>query len=231
MSIPPTNEQQKIIDEKSNCVVIAKPGSGKTFTLSHKIKNILPELPHYRGVIAISYTNKASNELKRRCLVTGVDAKSSFFGTIDTFFLAEIIIPFGTHLFGKPDNEINVIKSDELEDINPELLNFPETTEDISKGHISFLERLYLNGIIILESIGILALYIFDNSYACKRYLRARYKDVIIDEYQDCGEWQHALFIRLVNIGLTGVAVGDLDQSIFAFAGKDSKYLAALGFR
>lgn len=33
----PTSEQEKIILEQSSCVVIARPGSGKTFTLSHKI--------------------------------------------------------------------------------------------------------------------------------------------------------------------------------------------------
>ena len=28
----PTHEQMKIIEEQDSCVVIAKPGSGKTFT-------------------------------------------------------------------------------------------------------------------------------------------------------------------------------------------------------
>ena len=32
----PTKEQLDIINETSHCVVIAKPGSGKTYTLSQK---------------------------------------------------------------------------------------------------------------------------------------------------------------------------------------------------
>ena len=50
MTIKLTPEQQKVIDEPGNCVVLAKPGSGKTFTLSIKIKSILPTLPAHKGV-------------------------------------------------------------------------------------------------------------------------------------------------------------------------------------
>ena len=78
----PTDQQSRIIAETSSCVVIAKPGSGKTFVLSEKIKRIIPGLIDYKGVIAISYTNKASDELKRRCLSGGLDKKCSFFGPL-----------------------------------------------------------------------------------------------------------------------------------------------------
>jgi len=56
----PTAEQKKAIDYPGSMVIIAKPGSGKTFVIAEKIRSILPVLPDYRGVIAISYTNKAS---------------------------------------------------------------------------------------------------------------------------------------------------------------------------
>src|SRR5690606_40088658 len=109
----PTEEQAKILEEVSSCVVAARPGSGKTFTLSYKIKDILATLPDYRGVIAISYTNKASEELRDRVLALGVQKKSSFFGTIDKFCLTEIVIPFLRHKFGLPTVEIKVIKASE----------------------------------------------------------------------------------------------------------------------
>jgi len=227
-----TKEQEavvKAIDEFSNCVVIARPGSGKTFTLAYAIRRILPELPHYKGVIAISYTNKASDELEARSLSGGMDRKSSFFGTIDKFYLTEIIIPFGRHLFGDPQNEIDVMKLDEVEQSR----KVEPLVEDADQGRIDdelveVMRQLYTEGGIILETIGCLALYVFENSFACRRYLRARYSHIYVDEYQDCGQWQHVLFVRLVELGLQGVAVGDINQSIFAFAKKDSKYLAAL---
>lgn len=113
----PTNEQLDIINEEGHCVVIAKPGSGKTFTLSKKIKRILPNLPEYKGIIAISYTNKASNELKTRSLEGGLEVKGSFFGTIDKFYISEIILPFGKYIFGKSVRDVEIVSSNEDEAI------------------------------------------------------------------------------------------------------------------
>jgi len=59
----PSQEQQQIIDTEDSLVVIARPGSGKTFVLANKIQKILLTLDEYQGVIAISYTRKASKEL------------------------------------------------------------------------------------------------------------------------------------------------------------------------
>ena len=60
-----SDEQKKIIECDGNIVVIADPGSGKTTTMSYKIKKVLSENT-FKGVIAISYTNKASDELKTK---------------------------------------------------------------------------------------------------------------------------------------------------------------------
>lgn len=224
MEHEPTPEQKKIIEETSNCVVIAKPGSGKTFTIAFKIRSILVDLPHYKGVAAISFTNKASDELEHRSLPRGVDRKNSFFGTIDKFFISEIIIPFGDRVFGSSNREIGVVK---FTDINPS--EYPEYNPKIADiENCAFFKKLFLDGKILLEKVGFLASLIYNNSPACRRYLKARFTHIIIDEYQDCDEWQHKLFIELVNLGLIGIAVGDLDQSIFAFANKRSDFLASL---
>ena len=106
MEHTPTPDQEKIIEFNGNCVVIAKPGTGKTLTLAYKIRKELATLPPYKGVIAISFTNKASDELEHRSLSTGIKRKNSFFGTIDKFFLAEIIRPFGERILGKPTQEL-----------------------------------------------------------------------------------------------------------------------------
>lgn len=79
--------------------------------------------------------------------------------------------------------------------------------------------------IILIECIGILANYIFDNSKACRSYLKSRYKYLYVDEYQDTGIDQHYLFIKLKNMGIIMAAVGDVNQSIFEFSGKKSYYL------
>lgn len=226
-----TPEQQAIIEGQTNSVVIAKPGSGKTTTVARIIQQRLDEIRDHNGVIAISYTNKASAELHRRALSKGHDRKCSFFGTIDRFFLSEIILPFAKHVFGKPTVDCKVTKLVELQ--IPHLLG--DSVRDLEENdlddYLEHLYSLYREGVIVLETVGYLAHYIFSKSVACRRYLKARYTDLIIDEYQDCGKWQHVLFLEICGLGIRGIAVGDLDQSIFSFAGKHSRFLRELAAR
>lgn len=227
----PTDQQNLILDYDGNSVVIAAPGSGKTFVLSQKIKQNLKSLFDHQGVIAISYTNKASNELKNRSLSNGEKPRSSFFGTIDKFNLSEIIIPFAKHLFGKPKNDIKIIKHSSLpneEQDNFEWFDRKLTIEQLDDNKIDILKEYFLKGIILIETIGVFADYVFSNSRACQKYIRAKYKFIYIDEYQDSGYEQHQIFIKIMSLNITAIAVGDLNQSIYAFSGKDSKYLQAL---
>lgn len=224
----PTNEQQKIIDDSESCVVIAKPGSGKTFTLSQKIKIILETLPPYKGVIAISFTNKASDELKHRTLQNGIDKKGSFFGTIDRFCISEIVLPYLRYMYGLPKKDLEVIKINEsaLDDsIKEDLEKAIKNKKTIDS---TFIRERYLEGEVYLELVGQIAIRLFDKLSNLKSYLKARYSHVIVDEYQDSGEEQHQIFERLHSIGLKAIAVGDLDQSIYAFSGKSSKFLLDL---
>lgn len=218
----PTEEQAKILEENNSCVVVARPGSGKTFTLSYKIKDILSSLPDYRGIIAISYTNKASEELRDRVLALGVLKKSSFFGTIDKFCLTEIVIPFLRHRFGLPAVEIKIIKASEstlLQQI------CPDGTEKLNW---EITEKLYKNGEIILDFTGRTALALLKTNRVLRDYMKSRYTHIMIDEYQDSGNEQHKIFMELFSLGIVAIAVGDLDQSIYAFAGKSSDFLYEL---
>lgn len=54
----PTEEQAKILSHEGNIVVTARPGSGKTYTVVEKIRIVLEKLPDYKGIVAISFTNK-----------------------------------------------------------------------------------------------------------------------------------------------------------------------------
>ncbi|WP_143883506.1 UvrD-helicase domain-containing protein [Chryseobacterium binzhouense] len=227
----PTEQQKLILDYDGNAVVIAAPGSGKTFVISEKIKGNLKNMLEHQGVIAISYTNKASTELKNRSLSNGENPMSSFFGTIDKFNLSEIIIPFAKHLFGIPKNQIKITKLSSLpkdESENFEWFDRNLTLEKLSDANIDILKSYFLNGSIFIETIGLLANYVYTNSIACQNYIRARYKYIYIDEYQDSGFEQHQIFQKIKFLDIKAVAVGDLNQSIYAFSGKDAKYLEEL---
>ena len=226
-----TEQQNLILEYNGNSVVIAAPGSGKTFVLSHKIKNNLKSLLEHQGIIAISYTNKASNELKARSLSNGENPKCSFFGTIDRFNLSEIIIPFAKYLFGIPKNEIKVTKLTSLSDEERENFQWFHRNIGLKKldnEAIHVLKKFFVNGVVLIETIGLFANYVFSNSIACQNYIKARYRFIYIDEYQDAGYEQHQIFLKIMNLDVVAIAVGDLNQSIYAFSGKDSQYLNEL---
>jgi len=226
-----TKEQVNVINFDGSLVAIAKPGSGKTTVLSRLIKRKLPDLPSHQGVIAISYTNKASDELKKRSTSGGIDIKASFFGTIDKFCDSEIIIPFLPHLWGKPEEEIAVTKISDLpEDEQEAFSGITENTVSLDQieEHLGAIRSWFIKGILFLEMNGALAQYTIEKSPACQRYLKTRYTHIIVDEYQDSGLEQHELFLKLQSLGLIAIAVGDPDQSIFGFSNKDPKYLLSL---
>ena len=69
-----------------------------------------------------------------------------------------------------------------------------------------------INGSIIFD----LALDVIKKSSACRLYLQAKYFKVYIDEYQDCDQSMHALFMYICdNLGIDTFVVGDEKQSIY----------------
>lgn len=215
-----SEDQEKIIQDKNNIVVVARPGSGKTYTIVEKIKLILKDSYNYQGIIAISFTNKASEELRNRCINSELSLKSSFFGTIDKFCFSQIIVPFCSHLSSK----IQELKIQELKNFD-DLKNFNKNNDKEVK---KIIEEYLKQDIVFLELLGETAIYILKNVPDAIKYLRARYKEIFIDEYQDCGSSQHELFLYLVNHGIKGMAVGDIHQAIYGFAEKFPKYLKDL---
>ncbi|MGX0916329.1 superfamily I DNA/RNA helicase [Staphylococcus hominis] len=223
--ISATNEQLKIIKEQGNLVVTAKPGSGKTHTIIEKIIDVSTNLMSFQGVIAISFTRKASQELESRYKKKKTENKNHFFGTIDKFYISEIIIPFAKILCGK-GKPLEIKNSF---DDYPKYKQLKKLKENkVDEEIFELLKKSLQDGLIFLEISGETALYILKKVPQSLLYLKARYTHIFIDEYQDCGHIQHKVFLELVNQGIKGIAVGDLDQAIYAFSGRYSKYLLSL---
>ncbi len=223
----PTEEQQVAINYDHNMVITACPGSGKTTVVVEKIRRVLPELEPYQGVIGITFTVKASEELKKRCKKNAFDAKQSFFGTIDSFCLKEIIFPFISHLWGRAaESDVKpVLKMSDAEEA--EFAGWDWGAEDF-QNYEPVLQQWYHSGRIPMSAAGALAHHILSHSTACARYITARYTTVFIDEYQDSSLPQHELFLKLVSLGLTGIAVGDEDQAIYGFRKGNKEFIRQL---
>ena len=229
----PTPDQQAAIDSDANMVITACPGSGKTSVVVEKIRKEIPGIKDHRGVLGITFTVKASKELKNKCKKDGFNTKFSFFGTIDHFCLSEIIFPFVKRIWGVSEFHLECKAYEELdESFQAKLPPLNEigtvfSTVDYDQYEQEFIEH-YLSGFVLLEAVGILANHILNNSIACQRYIAARYVSLYVDEYQDSSQPQHKLFLSLLGLGLKSVAVGDVQQSIYVWRGSSPEYINEL---
>lgn len=76
-------QHEAVINTEGPCLVIAGAGSGKTKVLTHKIAYIMGEKgAHPWDILAITFTNKAANEMKERIAnLVGEEAKDIWMGT------------------------------------------------------------------------------------------------------------------------------------------------------
>lgn len=222
-----SENQLQALNEKKNLVLTASPGSGKTTIISEKIRKLISEKKTYSGVIAVSYTNKASYHLRDKVKKDGISVKNCYFGTIDKFCISEIIMPFANKI-AKAKNELTVLKYHELIHKNiPGIELHPNAPIEIHNNIHTILA--FLNeGYILLDFVAETALIILEKSVACKKYISSKYTHFIVDEYQDCGEGQHLLFMKIKELCLTCIVAGDPHQSIFIFAKKYPRYLLEL---
>ncbi|WP_441253052.1 UvrD-helicase domain-containing protein [Pseudomonas putida] len=227
-----TKSQLEAIGYPGNLVITACPGSGKTTVISEKIRNEVDTLKRHKGIIAITFTRKASKELAARCKREGKDTKASFFGTIDAFCISEIIIPFSRSVFGCISKQEPKFTDELLEEekslIDEAEQQLGEMTPENFEDYLPTLKNLYKLGCLFFPYIPFLANHIISNSPSCRRYLQARYSTVYIDEYQDSSSAQHHLFLLLLELNIRGVCVGDTQQSIYGWRKSSPAFLKEL---
>ena len=81
------NQRLIVEHEEGPLLVVAGPGSGKTRVLTERIRRLLTEVPGHFRVLALTFTNKAANEMKERLADLGEKRERAFIGTLHSFCL------------------------------------------------------------------------------------------------------------------------------------------------
>jgi DNA helicase-2/ATP-dependent DNA helicase PcrA len=237
-------------------VVRAGPGSGKTRTLVARVGVMLSaRVSPFRGAACITYTNAAADEVRRRVQRLGVPADRLVCSTVHSFCLNEILRNFaalsgqvppaaggvldqaaGVSLLqecfdqlGIPDvakwRESQVTKIRRLLACGEDVTGMDD--REIRAAQL-YERTLSERGQSDFEDMVIRALTIVRQSAPVRDLIRARFRHLIVDEYQDLGGVVHNLVLALREVGVAVTAVGDADQTVFGFAGADPKYLEEL---
>jgi DNA helicase-2/ATP-dependent DNA helicase PcrA len=96
----------------------------------------------------------------------------------------------------------------------------------------AYESELRRKGLIDFDDMPLLAYRMIKEHEWIRQAIRARFPVLFIDEYQDLGYALHELVLLLCfEAGIRLFAVGDVDQSIYGFAGANSELLEGLTYR
>ncbi|WP_183117353.1 UvrD-helicase domain-containing protein [Brochothrix thermosphacta] len=210
MNIIDKSVREDIIQTKGSIVVSASAGSGKTTIMVRKILKVLSEIKDHKTLAAITFTVKATQEIKRKVNNKG-ENKEFVVMTNDSFVEHEIIRPFLMDAFGKKyKNDFlisyeNSCKSNSFE-LSMEILEKQNKLGTYNAPFNNFKFQL--------------AKKVLERSEAAREYFKSKYLMLFLDEYQDSDIDMHELFMYIKNkLNIELFIVGDEKQAIYLWRG------------
>jgi len=240
------DEQQQAVTQQGHVLLTACPGSGKTRVIIHKLAYELTQLDEHckKRIIALTFTNRASEEIFKRLDAMGINSDRIWSGTLHSFCFEWIIKPYACYL---PELQNGYSIADEA--FCEDLINNLKTTYNL-KFVNPINRRLDRNGTLIkhvpaektlwnkyyetlkdkkLIDFDLLVYYsykILINYPKIQRTLSNLFKLICVDEYQDTQDLLYAIISVIVKAGRGNTAlflVGDTDQAIYTSLGGVAK--------
>lgn len=231
------NSQSIAVDHEGNCVLLACAGSGKTRVIVAKILKEIEKLRacnSRRKVLAITFTNKAADEILSRLDGFGVD-EHLWIGTIHSFCLEWVLRP-NASLNNETKNGFSVCDvTDELEIVGSSQgfsgyknvsLKFDRQGEIIesNKPHVvhAYHAHLLEKKLIDYDQILNISNQLLIKYKSLSSNLASIFSFIAIDEYQDTQDLQYSI-LREICASSNDVTkimfVGDPNQEIFSTLG------------
>jgi DNA helicase-2/ATP-dependent DNA helicase PcrA len=249
--MPLTDEQQAVVcADRGNFVVLAGPGSGKTRTIIEKILHLFNDkvIPEPFGLLAITFTNAAANEMRSRLRTSGFRQWDQvFIGTFHSF-CHYMLSCYGSDVGVRED--FDVVDSPTQDSILEEILNdYPHLTLSNIKKTIEGLKRqgiypgikdekiapelraiysayqtsLMEHNLVDFGDLIFFAIRLLEESELSKRLFTDRFHHILVDEFQDTDPQQLELIKILAERATSVSIVADDDQSIYGWRGADRR--------
>lgn len=230
---------QAVAYQDSHLLIVAGPGTGKTHTITYRILRTIKDLKQDQKILAITFTNKAAQEMRTRLEVK--DSKFWKQVTVGTFhrFALSLLREFSEHTALPKDfqialpQDIQGFLSEIFPNKNPlerkktlDEISWVKSTQlviDASQDYQKYHRFLRAKGLIDFDDILREALILLENEEILAK-VQQRYRYVFVDEYQDINLIQVALLKVLVQEGIVLTVIGDPNQSIYGFRGSQVKF-------
>jgi DNA polymerase III epsilon subunit family exonuclease len=225
-------------------LVVAGPGAGKTFCLIGRIRYLVAHegVPPER-ICAVTFTNKAAEEVAARLAdVLAHRAGDVKRGTIHAL-CAEVLREHAEAAGLRPG--FGIASDDYQETVlrrlgqwrraRQLLLSFSRhrlQDQPLTPGDeallADYLAQLRRRNMVDFDDLVVLTRRLFARDDAIAGSVAARWDHLLVDEFQDVNAAQYAILRRLAEPHRNLFAVGDDEQSIFAFAGANPRVLTQL---
>ena len=249
-------QREAVTATEGPLLVMAGPGSGKTAVIAARVAYLIDQgTAQPSEVLAVTFTNKAGRELKRRLAsVLGEQAQDVSAGTFHAFAL-RVLRQWGGRLGFDPDHlSVYADEEDRRAALNQALTDLgldpkgqprqallesisraknrllwpedmPEKDPESAAVYAAYQEALRRRNALDFDDFLLFAARLLEENEEAAQWLRDTYRYVLVDEYQDVNYAQHRLLTLLVAEHRNLFAVGDPLQNLFSWRGSDIRYL------
>ena len=248
-------QAEAIAHIRGPALLIAGPGSGKTFVIIQRILSLVSK-EHVRPdrIMVLTFSKAAANEMKTR-YEHSEGASGVYFGTfhaaaygilrqymsykdvkiisyeqkkkaIKTITLNQSSIKeCDADLVNDILGLITNIKSSDLNDTEYRIPQ-RDIDEGVLKRIVSEYDKFLKDERLIdFDDMITDCVKLLEKDRSVRTLLKERFEHIIIDEFQDINEYQYRMIGLLENDEQNIMAVGDDDQAIYAFRGSDPVYM------
>ncbi|MFM2167883.1 MAG: hypothetical protein RIS79_2254 [Verrucomicrobiota bacterium] len=229
-------------------LILAGAGTGKTRVITARIAHMVNEGIEPKHILAVTFTNKAANEMRERVKGMVRDGLGKKIG-VGTFhaFCARLLREFAEHvgykknfvIYSQSEQESlmkqvlkTLLSSDESMDANVMLSRISKAKndgnslgnpEESTEGAIMERYQGEMRGrnVMDFDDLLLLGVQLLENTAEVRQQVQARHRFVMVDEFQDTNSLQMRLLKALVPPPFNVCVVGDDDQSIYGWRGAE----------
>jgi DNA helicase-2/ATP-dependent DNA helicase PcrA len=249
------NKEQKAAVEHGDgpLMVLAGAGTGKTRVLVHRIAHLVDTGADPRGILAVTFTNKAAGEMKTRLrALMGARADAMWIGTFHATCArllrkhGEVLGLTKSFMIFDDDDQMKLVekllKETGLDEqvsartvlsrfdraknrgVDPRSVKTGAFDDVVEKIFPLYQGQLRKENAVDFNDLLLHTLELFKIA-STGQILRMRFQHVLVDEFQDTNRVQYDLVQKLAEATRNLTVVGDDDQSIYAWRGAEPRNL------